>query len=73
VVRRWPWITLVVAAVAVITPFGRELIFLAFFSGEALSNNIMQPFAYMALAALVLFGTVEWWVRRAIHKRRMKH
>jgi len=71
--RQWPWITLAVAAVAVASPFGRDLIFLAFFSGEALSNNIMQPFAYMALAVLVLLGAAEWWIRRTFHKRRMKH
>jgi len=58
-----PWITLVVAAVAVAYPFGRDLMYLAFLSGEQLSNNIARPLVIGGLAVLVLFGVLEWWIK----------
>jgi len=69
--RHVPWITLVVAAVAVASPFGRVLIYQAFFSGEQLSNNIAQPLVFAALAILLLLGVLEWWIRRMVRKRRV--
>jgi hypothetical protein len=62
--RRWPWITMVLAAVAVFAPPGREIIYLGFFSNEQLSRNIWQPIAYGAAAIIVLLIALEWWIRK---------
>ncbi len=69
--RRWPWITLLLTAVFVISPFGRDFIYLAFFSGEQLSRNIAQPIFFMALAAVAVLVALEWWIRRVISRRRV--
>lgn len=69
--RQWPWITLLLAAILAITPFGRDFIYLAFFSGEQLSRNIAQPIFFMALAVIAAFVLLEWWIRRIIGKRRV--
>lgn len=69
--RQWPWITLLLAAILAITPFGRDFIYLAFFSGEQLSRNIAQPIFFMALAVVAALVLLEWWIRRIIGKRRV--
>lgn len=69
--RRWPWITLLLTAVFVIGPFGRDFIYLAFFSGEQLSRNIAQPIFFMALAAVAVLVALEWWIRRVISRWRV--
>jgi hypothetical protein len=71
--RHVPWITLVVAVVAVVSPLGRDLIYSAFLSGEQLSNNIAQPLAFAALAILLLLGVLEWWMKKMLRKRRVEN
>ena len=71
--RRWPWITLAAITIFVITPFGRDFIYLAFFSGEQLSRNIAQPIFFMALAVAAVLAALEWWIRRLIGKRRVEN
>lgn len=71
--RQWPWITLLLAATFAITPWGRDFIYLAFFSGEQLSRNIAQPIFYMALAVVAVLVLLEWWIRRIINKRRVEN
>jgi len=63
-VKRWPWITLLVAAVVVLNPLGQDIIQAAFFSGEQLSRNIWQPIVYVAALFLVLLIVLEWWIRK---------
>ena len=70
--KRWPWISLLLAVVIVVSPLGQEVIHNAFFSGEALSRNIAQPFFFVGLAILVLIAAVEWLVRLIIAKRRAR-
>ena len=62
--KRWPWITMVLAAVVVLNPIGLDMIHAAFFSGEQLSRNIWQPIVYCAGAILVLLIALEWWIRK---------
>jgi hypothetical protein len=62
--KRWPWISLALAAIAVLSPIGQDLIYLAFFSGEQLSRNIWQPFAYGTALILILLIVFEWWIRK---------
>jgi len=62
--RRWPWVTVVVAALALFSPPGRTVLYGAFLSNEQLSRNIALPFAIGGIAILVLAGLLEWWMRR---------
>ena len=69
---RWPWISLLTAIVAIVSPLGREVIHNAFFSGEQLSRNIAQPIFLIGLAILILMGALEWLVRLVVFKRRAR-
>lgn len=69
---RWPWISMLLALLAVVSPLGREVIHNGFFSGEALSRNIAQPLFFTALALLVLIAVAEWLIRLIIGKRRAR-
>ena len=61
---RWPWITLLLAAAAILNPLGLDIIHAAFFSGEQLARNIWQPIVFGAAAILVLLIVIEWWIRK---------
>jgi hypothetical protein len=69
---RWPWISLLLATIVIISPLGREIVHDALFSGEALSRNIAQAMLYVGLAALILTVALEWLVRLIIWKRRAR-
>ena len=71
--RRWPWITLMLVAVVLLTPVGRDFIYSAFFSGEQLSRNIAQPIVFSAFVVALLLAALEWWIRRIISKRRVEN
>jgi membrane protein DedA with SNARE-associated domain len=71
--KKWPWITMLAAALLAASPFGRDLFYLAFVSGEQLSRNIAQPFLLMGIAILLALGAVEWWITRLLRKRRASH
>jgi len=68
--RHVPWITILAAAFALASPLGQDVVYSAFLSGEQLSRNIWQPLFFFALAVVLLLGALEWWIRRAIRKRR---
>ena len=63
-VKRWPWITVLLAAVAALNPLGLDIIHAAFFSGEALARNIWQPIVLCAAAIFAVLIGLEWWIRR---------
>ena len=69
---RWPWITVVLGAIVIVSPPGREILHDAFVSGEALSRNIAQLFVYAGLAILVLIGLLEFLIRTLISRRRAR-
>ena len=69
---RWPWISLLLAVVIIISPQGRAVIHNAFFSGEQLSRNIAQPIFCIGLAILVSIGSLEWLARLLISRRRAR-
>jgi membrane protein DedA with SNARE-associated domain len=71
--RQWPWITLAVAAIAAVTPIGQNVIYLSFFSGEQLSNDIWRPFFFIGLTIVFVIAALEWWIRRRIHRRRVEY
>jgi hypothetical protein len=53
-----------------LSPFGRNTFFLAFLSGEQLSQNIWQPLYLSAAGVMVAFGVLEWSLRRRRVKKR---
>ena len=63
---------MLLAIAVVVSPLGREVIHNAFFSGEALSRNIAQPFFFIGMAILVLIGALEWLIRMIISRRRAR-
>lgn len=69
--KGWPWIMLVLSAVAVLNPLGLGVIYSAFLSSEQLSRNIWRPIALIAMAIVVVLTALEWWIRRRWRRRRM--
>jgi hypothetical protein len=67
-----PWITLIVAALFLISPFGQDLVRSAFFSGEQLARSLSQ-FLLMILASVtVALAAVEWGVKFYLRRRRSR-
>jgi hypothetical protein len=64
--RRWPWITTIVAVLLAVSPPGCQII-AALDSGEALSRNIAQPIATMVAVILLAFGLLEWLMWQKIN------
>jgi hypothetical protein len=69
---RWPWITLLIMVAALLNPLGLNIIHAAFLSGEALSRNIWQPIALIAIAVLLMMIALERLVRALTLKRRSR-
>jgi hypothetical protein len=69
---RWPWISLLLGAVAALNPVGLDFLHSAFFAGEQLARNIAQPIVLAALAVMVLAVMLEWLVRSFLVKRRAR-
>jgi hypothetical protein len=69
---RWPWISMLLAVLVIISPLGRDILHDAFFSGEALSRNIAQFVLLIGLAILVVITAIEWLVRMIISRRRAR-
>ena len=67
---RWPWMTMLLAAAAVLNPIGMDVIYGAFLTGEQLSRNIWQPIAWIAIAVLATLVLLEWTLRKLILRRR---
>ena len=70
--RRWPWITMIIAAAVALSPPGHGMLYLAFLSNEQLSNNIAQPLFAMTVVSLLVVAALEWWVRRLKYGRRSR-
>lgn len=69
--RKWPWITTVVAVVLAVSPVGQAFIDGAF-SSEALSRNIARPILIGAALVLVTLGLLEAWIWRIVRRRRLR-
>jgi hypothetical protein len=69
---RWPWISLLLAVLVVISPVGREVIHDALYSGEALSRSISWALIYVGLGGLAAIAVLEWLVRLIISRRRAR-
>jgi hypothetical protein len=69
---RWPWISTLLAAIAVLNPVGLNVIHAAFFSGEALSRNIWRPIVLTGAVIAVLMTALEWQIRKFILHRQAR-
>ena len=67
---RWPWISMLLAAILTLSPPGLEIIDAAFFSAETLSRGIWEPIALVIIAIMALVILVEWLIRTLILNRR---
>jgi hypothetical protein len=61
---------MLLAAVLVLSPLGRDVIYAAFLSSEALSRNIWESIALTGIAIMVLIVVLEWRTRVFILNRR---
>jgi hypothetical protein len=62
--KRWPWITIVLAAIVILNPVGLDILNAAFFSNEQLSKGIWQPIATVAILLLLFLICIEWFIRK---------
>ncbi len=69
---RWPWISLLLAAILALNPLGLDVIHAAFFSDEALSRNIWGSIALSGMAIMALIVLLEWGTRMFIINRRAR-
>jgi hypothetical protein len=69
---QWPWVSMLLAAVLALNPIGLDVIYAAFFSGEALSRNIWGPVALTGMAIAALIIVLEWRTRMFIANRRAR-
>jgi hypothetical protein len=65
----WPWMSLLLVALAALNPVGLDFIQTALFSNEQLSRNIAGPIVLMALAILCALALVEFVVRMLLLRR----
>jgi hypothetical protein len=65
----WPWISLLLLALAALNPIGFDFLYLAAFSGEQLSRNIAGPIVLMAFAGLSAVALIEFGIRTMLMRR----
>jgi hypothetical protein len=65
----WPWMSLLLVALAALNPVGLDFIQTALFSNEQLSRNIAGPIVLTALAILCALALVEFVVRMLLLRR----
>ena len=70
--RHVPWITLAATVVFFLIPFGRDLLYLAYVSGEQLSNSIAQFMLLVVLGIIVALALLEWVIKVLIRRRRTR-
>jgi hypothetical protein len=58
--KRWPWSTVLLAAVALLNPLGLGIFYAAFQSNEALPRNIWWPIYLIGVTILAALIAVEW-------------
>ena len=69
---QWPFVSMLLAAVLALNPIGLDVVYAAFFSGEALSRNIWGPIALTGMAIAALVTALEWRTRVFIANRRAR-
>jgi hypothetical protein len=69
---RWPWISMLLSVIILVSPIGTDVLYDAFFSGEGLTRNLAQPIAFILLAILISICAIEWLARLIVSKRRAR-
>lgn len=69
----WPWITLLLAAAAVLNPVGLDFLCTAFVSNEQLSRNIAQPIVFMIGGILGGVCLLEFGIRQYLIRKHRSH
>jgi hypothetical protein len=69
---RWPWISLLIAAVLVFNPVGFDILHATFFSAESLSRGIWRPIALAIGSIIALVVLLEWGLRAFVIRRRSR-
>jgi len=67
----WPWISLALGPVFVISPFGQSLIHSAFYSGEQLARDLSE-FLLWCIGGIWAGLVVLEWLLRVVLRRRAK-
>ena len=65
----WPWISLLVIAIAVFNPVGLDLLDTALFAGEQLARSIAQFIVMVYLGGLCGLALVEFMIRILLIRR----
>ncbi len=63
---------MLLSVIVLVSPIGYEVLYDAFFSGEALSRSIARPIAFIGFAILISICVVEWLIRTMILNRRAR-
>ncbi|MBR0775748.1 hypothetical protein JQ625_12990 [Bradyrhizobium diazoefficiens] len=69
---RWPWISMLLSVVILVSPIGTDVLYDAFFNGEGLMRSLSQPIAFILLAILISICAIEWLARLIVSKRRAR-
>ncbi len=69
---RWPWISLLLAAILALNPLGIDVTRAAFLSGESLSRGIWGPIVLAGAVVMILSAVLEWGIRAFILNRRAR-
>ncbi|RYX96037.1 MAG: hypothetical protein EON84_06835 [Bradyrhizobiaceae bacterium] len=72
VATSWPWITLLIAALAALNPVGWGIIDNAWNSGEQLARSLGQFLVLCALGGLAAMGLIEFVIRRFLISRQRR-
>jgi ABC-type sugar transport system permease subunit len=69
---RWPWLTMVLVTILVVTPLAREVFYAAFISSERWMQDFWRLVYLAGVAIAILVGFIEWGVRAIIARRRAR-
>jgi hypothetical protein len=70
--QRWPWITMIAAAVFALSPLGQDVVHGTFFSGEQLTRSLSQLLLELMAAIVAALALIEWVVRTMVARRQAK-
>ncbi len=70
ILRRLPWVTMLLAALIAVSPFGSELIYGAFYAPESITRDLSRFLLWIVGAIMAAAIMLEWLLRWWLAKRR---
>jgi hypothetical protein len=70
--RRWPWIAILLGALALLSPVGLDFFHSAFLTNDSLSRAIARPIFLSGVAVWVALALIEFIVRWRLAARRQR-